>query len=80
MAKIQVMSDHLSNLIAAGEVVSRPMNIVKECIENSLDAHANSIEIEVFEGGISGVIITDDGDGMDQRMLCWHFQIMRLQN
>lgn len=65
MAKIQVMSDHLSNLIAAGEVVSRPMNIVKECIENSLDAHAHSIEIEVFEGGISGVIITDDGDGMD---------------
>lgn len=67
MSKIQVMSEHLSNLIAAGEVVDRPMNIVKECIENSLDAHATSVEIEVFEGGITGLIITDNGDGMDQQ-------------
>lgn len=65
MSKIAVMSEHLSTLIAAGEVVDRPMNIVKECVENSMDAHAKTIEIEVFEGGISGLIITDDGDGMD---------------
>lgn len=65
MGKIRVMSDHLSNMIAAGEVVDRPMNIVKECAENSLDAGASSVEIEVFEGGISGIIITDNGEGMD---------------
>lgn len=80
MAKIQVMSDHLSNLIAAGEVVSRPMNIVKECIENSLDAHANSIEIEVLK--VESAASSSPMMGMEwiQRMLCWHFQIMRLQN
>ncbi len=73
VSKISVMSEHLSNLIAAGEVVDRPMNIVKECVENSLDAHAASIEIEVFEGGISGLIITDDGEGMDAEDACLAF-------
>lgn len=65
MSVIQVMDQQLSNMIAAGEVVDRPVNIVKECMENSLDAGASSIDIEVFEGGIGGVIVTDDGCGMD---------------
>lgn len=64
MGIIHVMDEQLTNLIAAGEVVDRPVNIVKECVENSLDAGASSIDIEVFEGGISGVIVTDDGCGM----------------
>lgn len=66
MGIIHVLDPHLSNMIAAGEVVDRPVNIVKECVENSLDAGATSIDIEVFEGGIEGIIITDDGCGMDE--------------
>lgn len=65
MSKIHVLSDHLTNMIAAGEVVERPAGIVKECVENSIDAHAKTIEIEAFQGGIERLIITDDGDGMD---------------
>lgn len=52
-------------MIAAGEVVDRPANIVKECVENAMDAHATVIQVEVFQGGIERIIITDDGDGMD---------------
>ncbi len=65
MSKIHVLSDHLTNMIAAGEVVDRPANIVKECVENAMDAHASVIQVEVFQGGIERIIITDDGDGMD---------------
>lgn len=64
MGLIHVLDPHLTNMIAAGEVVDRPVNIVKECVENSLDAGASSIDIEVFEGGIAGVVVTDDGCGM----------------
>ena len=65
MAKIHVLDEHLANMIAAGEVVERPSNIVKECIENSIDAQATTISIEAYEGGIERLIITDDGNGMD---------------
>lgn len=65
MSSIHVLSEHLTNMIAAGEVVERPAGIVKECVENSIDAHAKTIEIEVFQGGIESLIITDDGIGMD---------------
>lgn len=66
MPQIQILSEHLTNMIAAGEVVDRPANIVKECVENSIDAHARVIDVEVFQGGIDRIVITDDGDGMDQ--------------
>lgn len=65
MAKIHVLSEHLTNMIAAGEVVERPAGIVKECVENSIDAGATVIEVEVFQGGIERIVITDDGCGMD---------------
>lgn len=65
MSKIQVLSEHLTNMIAAGEVVERPAGIVKECVENSIDAGAKVIDIEAFQGGIEKLIITDDGSGMD---------------
>lgn len=64
MGIIHVLDEQLTNMIAAGEVVDRPVNIVKECVENALDAGASSIGIEVFSGGIDGVIVTDDGCGM----------------
>lgn len=50
MGIIHVLDEQLTNMIAAGEVVDRPVNIVKECVENALDAGADSIDIEVFEG------------------------------
>lgn len=67
MSKIHVLSEHLTNMIAAGEVVDRPANIVKECVENSMDAHAHVIDVQVYQGGIERIIITDDGDGMDHQ-------------
>lgn len=66
MSKIQVLDPHISNMIAAGEVVERPANIVKECVENSIDAHAKEITIEAYEGGIDKLVIQDDGEGMSR--------------
>ena len=52
MARIHTMNEHLTNMIAAGEVVERPMGIVKECVENSIDAKASSIEVRIINGGL----------------------------
>lgn len=65
MGKINRLDEHLSNMIAAGEVVERPMGIVKELVENCIDAHAKNIEIQIIQGGIDTITIIDDGDGMD---------------
>lgn len=64
MAKINVLPRHLYELIAAGEVVERPASIVKELTENSIDAGAKSITIEIQNGGIRYIRITDDGCGI----------------
>lgn len=65
MGKINRLDEHLSNMIAAGEVVERPMGIVKELVENCIDAHAKNVEIQILQGGIDTITIIDDGDGMD---------------
>lgn len=65
MSKIRVMDAHLANMIAAGEVVERPSGILKELIENALDANSTIIEIHIEEGGMKHLSVIDNGDGMD---------------
>ena len=64
MSEIRILNSHLTNMIAAGEVVERPAGIVKELIENSLDANASRIEIRFKEGGMELIEVSDNGDGM----------------
>ena len=73
MGKIHVLDDTLANKIAAGEVIERPANVVKELVENSIDAKAKSIQIEIKEGGLEMIRIIDDGIGMakEDAKLCF---------
>ncbi|TYR81075.1 DNA mismatch repair endonuclease MutL [Priestia megaterium] len=64
MGKIVQLSDELSNKIAAGEVVERPASVVKELVENAIDANSTVIEIELEEAGLSKIRILDNGDGI----------------
>ena len=66
MAKIMQLSEHVANMIAAGEVVEGPLSVVKELVENSIDAKATSISIHLVESGIQRIEIVDDGCGMDE--------------
>ena len=67
MAKITQLSPHVADLIAAGEVVERPGSVVKELVENSIDAGAKHITVEIQNGGMTLIRITDDGCGMDRQ-------------
>lgn len=66
MSKINIMSHRLANMIAAGEVIERPSSVIKELVENSIDAQAKHIEVEIFNAGRDKIIVKDDGDGMDE--------------
>ncbi len=71
--RIRILRDEVSRKIAAGEVIDRPLSIVRELLDNAIDAGAASVEVYLEEGGIARVRVTDDGAGMDREdlALCW---------
>ncbi len=73
LQKIRQLDDVLANKIAAGEVIERPANVVKELVENSIDANSSKIDVIVEEGGLDLIQIIDNGDGMvkEDALLCF---------
>src|SRR5690554_6284680 len=69
MSKIKILDPSTIQKIAAGEIIERPSSVVKELIENSLDANSTSITIEIRNGGKDYIRVTDDGDGFSEEDL-----------
>ena len=74
MGKIKVMSENLANKIAAGEVVEKCASVVKELVENSIDAKSDNIKIDLLDGGLKEIKITDNGVGMESEDALLAFQ------
>ena len=69
MAEIHQLSSDLIDQIAAGEVIDRPASVLKELIENSLDAEANMIEVKIIRGGQDLIQVSDNGFGLNEKDL-----------
>ncbi len=74
MKKIFLLDDLTINKIAAGEVVERPASVIKELVENSIDASSKRITIEISDGGKELITISDDGDGIDPEDITLAFE------
>ena len=71
---IHLLPDSVANQIAAGEVVQRPASVIKELMENAVDAGASTIDVLVQDAGRTSIQVIDDGKGMtetDERLTCW---------
>lgn len=74
MSKIKVMDEILANKIAAGEVIEKCVSIVKELVENSIDAKSSKIKVDLINSGVTEIKVTDDGIGMDEKDAVLAFQ------